>query len=342
MGDKRVAPRRPVRTDPMQELLRTLPDDIADCAAHGLPVVFITGSEPPDHVRKLMDTLGVRIEVKPVPVRSSPRSAVNKQVRVGEGTGGQIVVLGAWCPTCKRESMPNRHGYCSFCGTRILDEDSLSARAMRDQIDADKIRPVEESHAPEPLVTAGDDGGGVDPEAVGTAAGTEGPAAVGSSDAPVDGTNTATKRQSWSTSRRWTRDKIIAAIKAFGREHDRPPTADEWRHVGATTPNYSAVVTHCGSWADAIEAAGFPRPRRGGHRPSSSPPSSEVPKQEEAPVEITPYREEGAARSIAAGAGASESPPAPAADTHVAQALILAARAFADTLERGLAEPEAA
>lgn len=74
----------------------------------------------------------------------------------------------------------------------------------------------------------------------------------------------------------WTRETIIAAIQLFARENGRPPLATEWL-VGPRDrrfPPASAIYRHNGksrygrrnpfaSWADAIEAAGFPRPRVG-------------------------------------------------------------------------------
>lgn len=71
----------------------------------------------------------------------------------------------------------------------------------------------------------------------------------------------------------WTREAIIEAIQEFAQEHGRPPLAMEWSSSRDNRyPAYSSVYRHRGkkgmyqpfaSWADAIEAAGFPRPRRG-------------------------------------------------------------------------------
>jgi hypothetical protein len=69
---------------------------------------------------------------------------------------------------------------------------------------------------------------------------------------------------------RWTREKVISAIQAWAAEHGRPPQQRE--ATGASSlPNASSVREHCGSWADAIEQAGFPRPGRGGHPPPPAP-----------------------------------------------------------------------
>lgn len=78
-------------------------------------------------------------------------------------------------------------------------------------------------------------------------------------------------------SKKWTRERIIAAIQEWEKEHGRPPLATEWAVNktlrGERYPPLSAVYTYkgqkpnknnpFGSWAEAIEAAGFPRPKMG-------------------------------------------------------------------------------
>jgi hypothetical protein len=68
----------------------------------------------------------------------------------------------------------------------------------------------------------------------------------------------------------WTRETVIAAIQEWEQEHGRPPSANDWLHSDPEQhwPNRGSVYrsgNHPGSpfqnWADAIEAAGFPRPR---------------------------------------------------------------------------------
>ncbi len=69
----------------------------------------------------------------------------------------------------------------------------------------------------------------------------------------------------------WTREKIIEAIQAWAEKHGRPPRAHpDWARADETHPSSSTIVqqsSHPGaafrSWADAIEAAGFPRPHVG-------------------------------------------------------------------------------
>lgn len=76
----------------------------------------------------------------------------------------------------------------------------------------------------------------------------------------------------------WTADAVIDAIRRFAAEHGRPPTADEWinadgvRNFPARSSVYRSRANSSNpfaSWADAIEAAGFPRPRVG--RPRKQP-----------------------------------------------------------------------
>lgn len=61
---------------------------------------------------------------------------------------------------------------------------------------------------------------------------------------------------------RWSRDSIVLAIKAYVLQHGRRPSADEWKRAGPW-PSYHTVVRHFGTWSDAIEASGFPRPHAG-------------------------------------------------------------------------------
>lgn len=77
----------------------------------------------------------------------------------------------------------------------------------------------------------------------------------------------------------WTRERIIAEIQRYASEYGRPPLADDWLLARDGYPPKSAVYASSNrqlapfaSWADAIEAAGFPRPlpgkRLGDTRPS--------------------------------------------------------------------------
>lgn len=70
----------------------------------------------------------------------------------------------------------------------------------------------------------------------------------------------------------WTADRVVNVIQRFAVLHGRPPTANEWvrvDHANGYPCRASVYVTSSNSgapfpkWADAIEAAGFPRPRPG-------------------------------------------------------------------------------
>lgn len=68
--------------------------------------------------------------------------------------------------------------------------------------------------------------------------------------------------------RYWTRARIVAAIQRFAEENGRPPLAPEWNSAGHGQngdgyPGPAFVIREFGSWANGIEAAGFPRPRIG-------------------------------------------------------------------------------
>ncbi len=69
--------------------------------------------------------------------------------------------------------------------------------------------------------------------------------------------------------KRWTAEAVIDAIQRFAAAHGRPPTANEWIRadpVRGYPVRTSVYVTQTRShspfptWADAIVAAGFPRP----------------------------------------------------------------------------------
>jgi hypothetical protein len=76
----------------------------------------------------------------------------------------------------------------------------------------------------------------------------------------------------------WTHERIIEAIERWVTIHGEPPTTSEWgrSHHGAPEwrkkrmaetpgrwPELRVVQGMFGSWANAIEAAGYQRPRRG-------------------------------------------------------------------------------
>jgi transposase len=70
--------------------------------------------------------------------------------------------------------------------------------------------------------------------------------------------------------RYWTNERVIEAILRFAELNGRRPVATEWLSKGHGVngdgyPNTGTVMAHFGSWANAIEAAGFPRPQLGAY-----------------------------------------------------------------------------
>lgn len=71
--------------------------------------------------------------------------------------------------------------------------------------------------------------------------------------------------------RYWTRERIVDAIRLFAKRNGRAPVATDWLYGwhgigGDGYPYTTQVLRECGSWANAVEAAGFPRPYVG-HKP---------------------------------------------------------------------------
>lgn len=56
--------------------------------------------------------------------------------------------------------------------------------------------------------------------------------------------------------RRTPRQNAVATIRRVARERGAPPTVDQYRETEAR-PSYNQIVDVFGSWADALEAAGF-------------------------------------------------------------------------------------
>lgn len=79
------------------------------------------------------------------------------------------------------------------------------------------------------------------------------PAAVQAAEQPVGGRMTP-----------WSKEEILATIQRWNVEYGAPPTSNEWTKSIIGYPTCSTVIKWFGSWAEAIEQAGFPRPVRGG------------------------------------------------------------------------------
>lgn len=83
-----------------------------------------------------------------------------------------------------------------------------------------------------------------------------------------DGTSRPSQRCgpcSVEANRIWDRGSIIETIQEFARIHGRPPLSTEWLRRGVLEPQIYVFTVQSvfGSWANAIEAAGFPRPVMG-------------------------------------------------------------------------------
>jgi hypothetical protein len=56
---------------------------------------------------------------------------------------------------------------------------------------------------------------------------------------------------------RWSRERIVDAMRMFHEEHGYPPRAGDWKRALPTYPDPGTVSRHFGSWAQALQAAGF-------------------------------------------------------------------------------------
>lgn len=64
--------------------------------------------------------------------------------------------------------------------------------------------------------------------------------------------------------RAYTDEEILAAVRRWAREHGGvPPRASDWVRAGEYWPVASMVCRRFGTWANAVEWAGFPRPVQG-------------------------------------------------------------------------------
>jgi hypothetical protein len=63
----------------------------------------------------------------------------------------------------------------------------------------------------------------------------------------------------------WTADEVLDAIRRWAVDHGQPPTSDDWTPRVDGYPSAATAARRFGSWAEAVERAGFDRPARGGH-----------------------------------------------------------------------------
>lgn len=214
--------------DPLEALREFAFDD-----GNGEPLVLTVEKPLKPHGQRLMDSLGVRVEVRPV----SPL------IDVQDATSSADCLQ----PGCPFEAESGRT-HCRH-HRRLGETVVLAARRLEDR----------------PAVAE--------------------PSAPPSRPAARLGATTPRKR--------WTREEIIEAIQAHAREHGYPPVASEWALQDATRPTRDDAKRVFGSWADAVEAAGFPRPRRGvsaRHLKDSSSEGAADPQSEEGPRSPTPTR----------------------------------------------------
>jgi HNH endonuclease len=69
----------------------------------------------------------------------------------------------------------------------------------------------------------------------------------------------------------WTHDRILEAIVRWAELHDgKPPVSTEWNRANDDYPTSFVVKREFGSWARAIEQAGFDKPTRGGRKRSAT------------------------------------------------------------------------
>jgi hypothetical protein len=67
---------------------------------------------------------------------------------------------------------------------------------------------------------------------------------------------------------RWSRDELLIVLAAAFDELGRVPSQREWMDLHLP-PSYMSILRACGSWAEAVEACGHPRPMVG--RPRKDP-----------------------------------------------------------------------
>jgi hypothetical protein len=55
----------------------------------------------------------------------------------------------------------------------------------------------------------------------------------------------------------WATEDILQALSDWTKEHGHPPIAHDWVRASPTTPSLGTVTNHCGSWQNALTAAGL-------------------------------------------------------------------------------------
>lgn len=262
---------------------------------------------PPDHARRLLETLGVRWEINADRYR-------RMKLRDGTGRGrmtAQLVQPGAeerpalsWIDY--RASVSNasvRRGreievpVCGECGCELdvkpaphsprcktasaPSTPAEAARCAEDGCDELARGLFCEEHGKARAKRWS--GAGLNGRKLGEAA-----AAVSADEAadaavPAASAAASPSRQAPQTiAASWTRERIIDRIKAWAAQHGGPPASTDWH--GPTTedrPNFQLVArvfrgdgTLGRGWGNAIEAAGFPRPTKGSRSAAKTGPAA--------------------------------------------------------------------
>jgi len=308
----------------------------------GQPVVFRCDREPEPHVRKLMRTLGVRVEVQPVsPARSTARSSerartmpktaaewsVNDAITAirlwAEAHDGEPPKMEEW-----RKLAPEHPSYAVLAQLFGSWNDGIAAAGF-------EPRPSSRQ-AP-----------GAQPEVQFDGSDSSTSSEVAKQEAASEPGQAEVAERKKRPHGYWTRERMIERIQRWHAETGAPPLSTEWFAPGGDWPAVSAVRKTFGSWANAIREAGY-EPGRGGVKKGQK--LGREPQGREAAVSLL-------AGPPPADAPKGVSPPAPAVlsdsprpavteprsrpDTPppgLSRALIAAARAFLDTLERELAD----
>jgi hypothetical protein len=178
----------------------------------------------------------------------SVSAAVNRDVRVEAGEGGTVVVMSAFCSRCGRNVMPQESGACSWCGTKIVDEDLLPVKEMLAQIE-------ERSAGP------------------GSVSGLVEPAPVSEETPPAAGDGASTVRRRRRGRVEYDRDEIRTSLLRFHDEHGRPPAFRDIKDCAYLPPALAAV-----EWRDVAIDLGWDdpaAPKRERRQRSGSPPLAE-------------------------------------------------------------------
>jgi hypothetical protein len=183
-----------------------------------------------------------------------------------------------WCPTCKEETVPMRRGTCGWCNgdtqplkapETLAQRAKLATEAQRSALQAmDAGEPQRLALAPVktgPVEAAETATGVADGLTDGGSTGDAGAPALTHVEVDRASTNPYGLRKA-GRGYAWTLDTAIEAVRAFAREHGRPPKGDDWdaEAVAARLPSHATAHRLFGGTAALVEAAGFERPKWGG------------------------------------------------------------------------------